>query len=915
MADADARLHRESDELLFMEETNEPESEPVETPAGNNPWKVMVIDDDREVHHLTELVLKDFIFEGRSLTLINGYSAADARRLAQEHPDTALMILDVVMETDDAGLNVVRFIRENLGNRLLRIILRTGQADQAPENRVVVHYDINDYKEKADLSVQKMITAVTTGLRGFRDLRRIEHLAQSKEALERRVAERTRELSRANDSLQEEVKLRQEAVIELQKSQGSLARAQAVARLGAWEWDLETNELTWSDELRRIMGREPQETDDPYACLIRSAHPDDRERVKRAMNRSLEEREPFDLEYRVVRDEGDERIVHLLGEVSWDDGLKPRRMVGAVHDITERKKTEEQLQIATRVFTSAMSEVEGQFSITAQVFESAIEGVIVTDDALVIQSVNPAFTRITGFTPDEAKGQTLRILRSDHHDESFYQEMVKTLRKSGRWQGEVWSRRKGGEAFPEQRTMTAIRSIDGEIASFVVVSHDISDIKRSQEQLFYKTYHDALTGLPNRVLFNDRLEQAVHRAHQTSGQLATLIFGLDLFKNVNDSLGYATGDRLLQEVSKRLEGCIEEDDTVCRLGGDEFGFILGGAKNVRAVVAMVQRIFEALSKPFVLQDHELYVTASIGISLYPNDGEEPSALMKSADMAMNRAKDAGRNHFQFYTPAMDEAAARRLALESKLRKGIERGEFVLYYQPKVEIATGQVVGCEALVRWNQPEIGMVSPGEFIPLSEETGLIVPLGEWILLEACRTMKRWVDQGFAMRHMAVNLSARQFQQAALVHVIRSALEETGLASENLELEITESMVMGDVERAISKMNQMKEMGIRIAMDDFGAGYSSLTYLKRFPIHALKIDQSFVRDLAEDADDAAIVEAIIAMARAMGLRVVAEGVETPEQLDFLRRKSSDEIQGYYFSPPLPADEFERLIREGKKL
>jgi diguanylate cyclase (GGDEF)-like protein/PAS domain S-box-containing protein len=446
---------------------------------------------------------------------------------------------------------------------------------------------------------------------------------------------------------------------------------------------------------------------------------------------------------------------------------------------------------------------------------------------------------------------------------------------------------------------------------------DITERKWAEDQIKDIAYHDALTGLPNRLLFNDRLSMALAQAHRHNQRLAVLFLDLDRFKVINDSLGHTLGDRLLQAVGERLVFSVREGDTVARLGGDEFTLLLPGAGRPLDLAKFAEKVLEALKQPFGLEGHELFVTASMGISLYPEDGIDPETLVKNADTAMYRAKDQGRDNYQLYTAAMNATALERLGMENALRKALIQGELEIYYQPLLDLASGTVYGVEALLRWRHPERGLILPAEFIPLAEITGLIVPMGPWILKTACAQAKKWQDAGHPQLCLSVNLSARQFQQPDLVELVTRVLDETGLPPRSLELEITESNAMQNAETTTQTLRALKALGVRLSIDDFGIGYSSLSYLKRLPIDTLKIDQSFVRDMTTDADDAAIVTAVIAMAQTLKLAVVAEGVEVEEQLAFLAARRCDRMQGFLFSRPLPAEDCEKLLvrqRRGPK-
>jgi diguanylate cyclase (GGDEF)-like protein/PAS domain S-box-containing protein len=864
-------------DLLFAEESL---NDSMVDHVSGEPWKILVIDDDKDIHNLTRMVLRGLVVDDCGVTLINGYSGADACRIMAEDPSIAVLLLDVVMETDHAGLDAIRAIRDEQRNGFVRIILRTGQAGQAPELDVISGYDINDYREKTDLTSQQLITAVTTALRAFRDLRTIEHLAG---------------------------RLKGEREI--------LKRAQKIAHIGNWDWDIFSNKISISDELYNIFGIEIGSFGGEVNDYLERVHPEDRDALEKSTRLALKNNESFELEYRIQRPDGSQRIVWALGEPYYDDDSdKKSRMIGTVHDITRQRNAEDSFKIAASVFGGAMQEVEAQLNLTAQVLENAIEGVIITDEKGIVQKVNSAFTTITGYSGQEAVGKSSDLFNSSDHDDKPYKEKQATLRDGKPWQGEVWNRRKNGEAYPQWEAVTAISDHLGVVTNYVSVFHDLSDIKAREQLLQFRTHHDTLTDLPNRDLFIDRLKQSISSAHRTNDKVLVLFLGLDHFKNINNSLGHGSGDQLLKSVAQRFREFIREGDTLCRLGGDSFGFIIRGINLVEDALTVVQKLTGVLASPFTINEHELFITASSGITLFPDDGQDSESLIKYADMALIRAKTAGRDRSQFYTEAMGQQADRRLLLEKNLRLALEREEFVLYYQPKLSLADNRVVGMEALVRWQHPETGLVSPGEFIPVAEETGLIIPLGEWILYTACRQTKSWLDAGLGQLKVAVNLSARQFREEGIFDLVKSVLEDTGLQAEMLELEITESMVMDDVEEAISTLQRLRSQGVSIAMDDFGTGYSSLSYLKRFPIHTLKVDQSFIRDLTSDSKDAAIIESIVSLAKGLDLRVVAEGVEMAEQSVFLATGGCNEVQGYYFSRPLPAEAFAQFLAAHNK-
>lgn len=571
----------------------------------------------------------------------------------------------------------------------------------------------------------------------------------------------------------------------------------------------------------------------------------------------------------------------------------------------------EELQTALRDRDLALNVSQRNLYLAERVIENSLEGIMITDPDAVIVSINPAFTRLTGYTAQEVVGRRPTLLSSGRHDGEFYAALWQRLESEGHWQGEIWNRRKNGEIYPELLTITAINDADGRLTNYAALFSDISELKENEERIKHLAYYDPLTGMPNRRLFEDRLQVALAHVHRNKGQLAVMFVDLDRFKRINDTLGHEMGDQLLVEVSRRLYDCLREDDTVARMGGDEFVVLLSEVGMPDDAAYIARRITAALTRPMSLGGRELVVTASVGISIYPEDGRTASTLIKNADTAMYRAKESGRNGYQMYAPAMNARTLEHLALESALHKALERGELCLHYQPLVVPGTHKVVAAEALLRWNHPELGLVSPGDFIPLAEDTGLIIPVGEWVLAEVCRQLRQWQAQGRDDLNIAVNISARQFRDRAFLPTVQRILAGAGIKPAQLTLELTESMLMDEALDTIRMLGQLHEMGFTIAMDDFGTGYSSLSYLKRFPIDILKIDRVFIRDIERSADDAAIVSAIIRLAHSLRLSVVAEGVESAAQLEFLQQEMCDRLQGYYFSRPLDASAFTALLAQ----
>lgn len=574
---------------------------------------------------------------------------------------------------------------------------------------------------------------------------------------------------------------------------------------------------------------------------------------------------------------------------------EPMEIWVVMRDIRERRKVEEKLRLS------------------AKVFECSKDAIIISDQDNQIISVNHAFSEITGYQPSEVLGKNPSLLQSGRHDKEFYQQLWNVLKLKGYWQGEIWNRRKSGEVFPEWLTISLVHDHNNAVSHYIAIFSDISEAKSSEAHIEFLANYDPLTQLPNRRLFIDRLEQAIKTAAREKTMLAVLFFDLDHFKIINDSLGHSIGDDMLVEVAKRISECMREIDSVSRLSGDEFAAIIADVHDVNHVITLVEKIIVQMRKVFKIKDYELHITISVGISIYPNDGVNYEILLKNSDTAMYHAKKNGRDNFEFYSNAMSAQALERLSLESSLRKAMENQDLKLYYQPQVNVDSGKIIGMEALLRWPHQDLGLIPPDKFIPLAEETGMIIALGKWVLQEACRQNKAWQDKGLSPVPVAVNLSAVQFRQHNFLEVVHEVLLETGLRACFLELELTEGILMDCSELNVKLLREFRRLGVKLAIDDFGTGYSSLSYLKRFPIHKLKIDRSFSQDIPNDANNAAITSAIISLGHELGLCVIAEGVETEAQLNYLQAQQCDEIQGYFFSQAVPADEMEALLKQGR--
>jgi diguanylate cyclase (GGDEF)-like protein/PAS domain S-box-containing protein len=639
-------------------------------------------------------------------------------------------------------------------------------------------------------------------------------------------------------------------------------------------------------------------------------YPEDRERVLAEWRASVKEQVAFQCEVRFLRKDGSV-VWTRINSAPLGEGLDPHGRVKIVEDITERKTTEFVLQAAEEALF-----VEKE---RAQVTLNSIGDAVLTTDILGnVTYLNQVAETMTGWPRVDALGRPLtevfRIMDGSTHvaAENPVQGAMVHDRVAGLAANSVLVRRDGSESAIED-SVAPIHNRSGEVVGAVIVFHDVTASRAMALKMTHQAQHDFLTDLPNRVLLTERLSQAILLAFRHRKQVALLFLDLDYFKHINDSLGHSVGDQLLQSVSERLTACVRTTDTVCRQGGDEFVILLAEIERSEDASGVAEKLLAAFALPHSISGNELHVTVSIGISVYPEDGLNVDDMMQTADTAMYHAKASGRNNYQFFKAEMNTQAVHRLFVESNLRRALKREEFLVFFQPKIDIASGTMTGTEALIRWQDPDLGLIHPEQFVPIAEECGLIVPIGRWVLREACRQVRIWLDAGLSAVPVAVNISAVEFRDKNFLEGVSAILRETGLAPRYLELELTESLLMHDVEATATVLEALKAMGVQLAIDDFGTGYSSLSYLSRFPIDTLKIDQSFVRDIAGDENDGTIVTAVIAMGRSLRQRVVAEGVETSEQLEFLRSQKCDEGQGFLFSHPLPAEDFGRLLLKAK--
>jgi len=718
----------------------------------------------------------------------------------------------------------------------------------------------------------------------------------AREVEQRRRAER--ELRGAHDELEMRVAQRtlelDDATHALGKSQARLALALEASELGLWDWNLQSDEVHHS-QLKEIFGLEPEAVQAMLRDLKPRLHPDDLPLLRRALVEHLKGlTDGYQVEYRIRHAQGHWVWIEDRGRaVERDAAGRVLRMLGTRRDISARKQQEEQQRLA------------------ATVFEAASEGIVILDPAYRLLAANRAFSQVTGYRQEEVLGRSVATLISSRETRRQYQVIRLELETNGSWQGELIETRKNGELYPQWLQLNVVRDAKGSVSHIVGFFADLSSRREAEERLRYLSHYDELTGLANRSLFKERLHEAGQRARQSGRSLALLHIDLDRFKLLNDSLGHEVADQLLRQMSRRLAQAVPEADTLARLSGDEFAVLLDAYGSLSSLARTASRLLAKLRMPMTVGGQELVVSASVGISLLPDNAREISALISQANMAKEHAKHLGGNTFQFFTDNLQACTLERLQLETQLRKGIEEGQLEVFYQPKLCLADDRLNAAEALVRWRHPELGLVPPGDFIGLAEETGLIAPIGEFVLRQACQQAREWQRQGLAEIRVSVNLSVHQLRQGNLTSLVRQVLSETGLAPRFLELELTESQLLDNVESVIATFQQLRDLGVKLAIDDFGTGYSSLSYLKRFPVDYVKIDQAFIRGLSPGSEDAAITRAIIVMAHSLELKVVAEGVETQAQMDFLKAQRCDEIQGFLISKPVEAGAFARLLRE----
>lgn len=674
----------------------------------------------------------------------------------------------------------------------------------------------------------------------------------------------------------------------LEKSHAALAEAQRIARLGNWELAFADRRFEWSDECYRILGVNREDFDGTLDGLLRHVHPEDRPAVRRSLERMERERRPLRLEHRIIRPDGGERIVEVRAEVRFSATGAATHLFGTVQDVTEQRTTENGMQQLARAM------------------EDTREGVLIMDADRRVMVVNKAFSDLTGFSAIEMLGKNPFQMRASSQGQKLWQTIWQAVERNGRWEGEVQGERRNGEFYTERLTISALHDHQRRVVNFIAVISDISRQKQSEEQLNYLATHDTLTGLPNREALADRIRQLMVRGKDPARGFALVLIDIDGFETINSTLGHMTGNQILHISAERLQAALRRHDFVARLGGDDFGLIIEGVSDPRLVEPLVEKLSQALSQPITIGRDEIETSISIGVAFHPANGDDPESLMKHADTALHRAKATGRGARRFYSPDMTQDMSEQFSLERALRRALRAGDGLsIHYQPQLSMTDGTIVGVEALMRWEDPDLGPISPARFIPLVEQSGLIHDIGKWALYAACAGMRQWLDRGLAPIRMAVNVSSREITAGRLVNNVSAALKHFNIPPHLLEIEMTESSLMEDTTRAYAVLRNLKDLGVWIAVDDFGTGYSSLNYLKSFPLDILKIDKSFIDGIPGDEHDEAIARAIIAMAHGLKLQVTAEGVETEQQRAFLQAHGCDFMQGYLLSRPLPLEAF----------
>lgn len=680
---------------------------------------------------------------------------------------------------------------------------------------------------------------------------------------------------------------------QFQESLENLEEAQKLANIGHWELDLVNNSLYWSDEVYRIFGLKPQEFGATYESFLEHIHPDDHDLVNSAYTNSLEDKSSYNITHRVLTEQNETKYVEERCIHKFDSDGNVIKSIGTVHDITQRVQHEKKLELASSVF------------------RYSTDAIVITDIKNRIISVNKAYEELTQYSSSEVLGKDPKILSSGWGDKEFYKKMWDDILNYDLWQGEIWDRKKDGSLYAATQSIIRVKDKDNKILNYIGISHDITESKNKEKVINELAFYDFLTKLPNRKLFEQEVDSFMKSSHYSHKRFAILFLDLDNFKWVNDSLGHRFGDKVLVEVSKKISSIISDDSVVARIGGDEF-VVLAPFEKSLSISKLASEIINSVNLPLVIEDKEINVGWSIGISLFPENANNYTQLLQNADIAMYEAKAKGKNNFKFFEDEMNKTAKNRLELDTKLRQAVANKLFSLNFQPKYSCTEKKIKGLEALIRWQDPDIGFIPPDKFIPIAEESGYIEEIGLWVMKEALSALKiiQTLDDSITM---AINVSGKQLEMSSFYEDATSIISDSGIEPEKIEFEITETAIMEDIQNIIPVLNKIKELGIKISIDDFGTGYSSMVYLKKLPIDTLKIDREFIMELEKDEEDMAIVQTIMALSNALKLKTVAEGVEKLEQKDILESMGCDTFQGYYYSKPLDLKSLLKFISEEK--
>lgn len=675
-----------------------------------------------------------------------------------------------------------------------------------------------------------------------------------------------------------------------------LSESQRIANIGSWELNVDTGELWWSDEVYRIFGIDKEYFDASYDAFLKAIHPEDVDFVNKSYTDSLVNKQRYEITHRLLLPDGEIKYVEERCKSYFDEKGQPVSSIGTIRDVTSFYCAKERENLITEVFKSTQ------------------DGVVITKPDGTIVDVNPSFSKITGYGREEVIGSNPRMWRSNNNPVGFFEKLWDCLLKEGSWHGEVWNRRKDGSVFPELQTINSIYDQQGNLTHYVSVFTDISKFKQSQELLEFQSLHDSLTGLPNQVFINRAISERINKANKERASFSVVTFDIDKLSHINESVGRNIGDQLLKMFAQRLRKGTLTNEVLARVSGDEFLLLCEESHSKSENLLRIDKFFKLLDDHFLIEGKKFYLTVSAGIATYPQHGQDSLLLLSHSEAAMFNAKKEGYNTHCIYTESHTSNSLEKILLKNALHDALAKNEFYLMYQPQFDFTTGKVVGLEALLRWNHPELGNISPAKFIPIAESTGLIHPIGEWVLRRACRQALQWLEQGLEFGRVAVNVAGPQISKGELPKEVKLILDETGLPASYLELEVTEGFVMKKVDNSIQQLAELRNLGIWLSIDDFGTGHSSLSYLKQLPIHKLKVDKSFIDNVPDGQDDAAIVSSVIDLAHSLNLQVVAEGVENIKQIEFLKTKGCDEVQGYFYSRPLLVADLEKLLLSDSK-